>query len=115
LKSIKNIHSNEQGIPIDTRLFDLEEIHLDNSDLELTNKLIYENSFESGKILLVSSESVVPVDLQQRRITGTVTDKDGNPERYMLSPTSRELKKLLKLETFTDTTEYRRISPEFQW
>lgn len=47
LKAIKEIHSNEKGIPIDTSLFDLEEIHLDNSNLELTNKLIYKNSYEA--------------------------------------------------------------------
>ncbi|MFC1710536.1 arginase family protein [Nanoarchaeota archaeon] len=46
LESIKDIHSNEQNVPIDSRLFDLEEIHLDNGDLELTNKLIYKNSLE---------------------------------------------------------------------
>jgi agmatinase len=47
LDSLKDIYSNEQGIPIDVSLLDLEEIHLDNSNLELTNKLIYENSFET--------------------------------------------------------------------
>ena len=46
LKSIKNIHSNEAGVSIDAGLFDLEEIHLDNGNVELSNKLIYKNSFE---------------------------------------------------------------------
>lgn len=46
LDSLKEIHSNEQGIPIDVRLFDLEEIHLDNSNLELSNEIIYKDSFE---------------------------------------------------------------------
>jgi len=46
IESLKEIHSNEQGIPIDITLLDLEEIHLDNSNLELSNKLIYENSLE---------------------------------------------------------------------
>ncbi len=46
LDALKNVHSNEQGVPLDVRLLDLEEIHLDNSDLEKTNKLIYENSFD---------------------------------------------------------------------
>ncbi|MDD5012137.1 MAG: arginase family protein [Candidatus Nanoarchaeia archaeon] len=46
LEELKNIHSNESGNIIDTKLLDLEEIHLDNSNLELTNKLIYENSLE---------------------------------------------------------------------
>lgn len=47
LEALKGIHSNEQGNIIDTNLLDLEEIHLDNSNLELTNKLIYENSLET--------------------------------------------------------------------
>jgi arginase family enzyme len=41
------IFSNEEGKPIEFEKLDLEEIHLDNSNLKLTNKLIYENSFES--------------------------------------------------------------------
>lgn len=44
LKSLKEIPSNESGKPIDVRLLDLEEIHLDNSDLELSNNLIYKNA-----------------------------------------------------------------------
>ncbi len=50
LDALKDIHSNEQGIPIDVSLLDLEEIHLDNSNLEVANKLIYENAFESFEI-----------------------------------------------------------------
>jgi len=46
LNTLKKIHSNEQGNIIDTSLLDLEEIHLDNSNLELTNDLIYKNSFK---------------------------------------------------------------------
>jgi len=45
----------------------------------------------------------------------TETNEKGNPKKYILSPTSKELKKLLKLETFTDTTEYIRISKEVPW
>lgn len=47
LSSLKEIYSNEQGKPIDANLLDLEEIHLDNKDLDMTNKLIYENSLEA--------------------------------------------------------------------
>jgi len=46
LESLDEIYSNEQGVIINKRLFDLEEIHLDNSNLELTNYLIYKNAFE---------------------------------------------------------------------
>lgn len=46
LNSLKDIYSNESGSPIDVSLLDLEEIHLDNSNLKLTNELIYKNAFE---------------------------------------------------------------------
>lgn len=47
LKSLENVYSNESGVPIDVNLLDLEEIHLDNSNSKLSNKLIYENSLET--------------------------------------------------------------------
>ena len=37
-------------LPIDVKLLDLEEIHLDNSNLELTNNLIYKNSLKIFEI-----------------------------------------------------------------
>jgi len=46
IKELKHIHTNEQGRIVDVSLLDLEEIHLDNSNLELTNNLIYKNSLE---------------------------------------------------------------------
>ncbi|HUW44094.1 MAG TPA: arginase family protein [Bacillota bacterium] len=46
LEALKEIYANEQGVPIDARLLDLEEIHLDNGNLEEANKLIYKNSLE---------------------------------------------------------------------
>ena len=46
LDSLKEIYSNEQGIPIDVRLLDLEEIHLDNLDIEKSQELIYKNSLK---------------------------------------------------------------------
>jgi agmatinase len=46
IESLREIHSNESGNIIDSSLLDLEEIHIDNSNLELSNKLIYENSLE---------------------------------------------------------------------
>ena len=38
--------SKEDTSPINIQLFDIEEIHIDNTNLELTNKLIYKNSME---------------------------------------------------------------------
>lgn len=46
LDALKEVHSNERGIPIDVKLLDLEEIHLDNWHLDLANDLIYKNSFK---------------------------------------------------------------------
>jgi agmatinase len=46
LKSLNEIYSNEESKPINTKLLDLEEIHLDNSNLEITNRLIYKNASE---------------------------------------------------------------------
>ncbi|MGA2130412.1 MAG: arginase family protein [Candidatus Pacearchaeota archaeon] len=47
IEALKDIHSNEQGKLVDVKLLDLEEIHFDNNDLKLTNKLIYENALET--------------------------------------------------------------------
>lgn len=48
LKCLKEeFYSNEFGKKIDFSSLDLEEIHLDNSNLEVTNKLIYENVLET--------------------------------------------------------------------
>ena len=46
IKELRNIWTNEEGRIVDVDLLDLEEIHLDNSNLELTNNLIYKNSLE---------------------------------------------------------------------
>ena len=47
LDSLRKIYSNEQGKLIDVNLLDLEEIHIDNYNLELSNNLIYKNSLEA--------------------------------------------------------------------
>ncbi len=47
IKELRNINTNESGKDIDVDELDLEEIHLDNSNLEVANKLIYENSIET--------------------------------------------------------------------
>ena len=46
LETLKEIYSDEQGKPVDVGLLDLEEIHLDNSNLEKANNLIYKNALE---------------------------------------------------------------------
>ncbi|MBR9701443.1 arginase family protein [Candidatus Pacearchaeota archaeon] len=47
LKVLRTIHTNEGGKIIDVDKLDLEEIHVDNSNLEEANKLIYKNAFEA--------------------------------------------------------------------
>lgn len=46
IESLKEIYSSEQGVIVDVAALDLEEIHLNNSNLELSNELIYKNSLE---------------------------------------------------------------------
>jgi len=46
LEALKEIYGNEHGKPVDAGLLDLEEIHLDNSDLEKAGNLIYKNAAE---------------------------------------------------------------------
>ncbi|MEK6875750.1 MAG: arginase family protein [Nanoarchaeota archaeon] len=46
ISMLDEIYSNEQGKLIDKRLLDLEEIHVDNSNLENANELIYRNALE---------------------------------------------------------------------
>ena len=47
IKCLKEeIYSNEAGKSVDINKIDLEEIHLDNSNIESANKLIYKNAFE---------------------------------------------------------------------
>jgi len=46
LEFLKEISVNEKGREINFQKLDLEEIHLDNSNLKLSNELIYKNSFD---------------------------------------------------------------------
>ncbi len=46
INEMKNFYTNESGKIIDLNSLELEEIHIDNSDVEKSNKLIYKNSFE---------------------------------------------------------------------
>jgi len=55
ITALDYIHSNEKGIPIDRKLLDLEEIHVDNDNLEEQGNLIYRNSLE----LLEKQEKVI--------------------------------------------------------
>tara|TARA_Y100000310_G_scaffold342756_1_gene447291 strand:+ start:3878 stop:4690 length:813 start_codon:yes stop_codon:yes gene_type:complete len=47
LDELKEIYTNEQGKIVDVNLLDLEEIHLDNSNVEMSNGLIYKNSLKA--------------------------------------------------------------------
>jgi agmatinase len=59
LETLKEIYSSESEKPIDVRLLDLEEIHINNDDLELSNKLIYKNSlqvFDKPKVMFLGGD-----------------------------------------------------------
>jgi agmatinase len=59
LEVLKDLYSSEQGKPIDIKLLDLEEIHLDNGNLELSNELIYKNSlsaFDKDRVLFLGGD-----------------------------------------------------------
>jgi agmatinase len=47
LAALRDIYTNEEGKEINVDKLDLEEIHLNNYNIELTNDLIYKNSFET--------------------------------------------------------------------
>ena len=46
IKKLDEIYTSEKGRPIDRKLLDLEEIHVDNCNVEEQDNLIYENSLE---------------------------------------------------------------------
>ena len=46
LRALDDIYSNEKGKIIDKKLFEIEEIHINNNNVEEANKLIYENAKE---------------------------------------------------------------------
>ena len=46
LNELNSINYNEQGNVINSKLLDIEEIHVDNNNLEEAEGLIYENSLE---------------------------------------------------------------------
>ena len=47
LNELRKIYTNEEGRIVNVDLLDLEEIHVDNSNLEITNDLIYRNSLKT--------------------------------------------------------------------
>ena len=69
LKSLEEIRTNEQGKTIDKRLLDLEEIHIDNSNLEETQKLIFENSkkifSEQDKAIFIGGDHSISFPILQ--------------------------------------------------
>ena len=54
LKELREIYCNEQKTLVNFDSLELEEIHLDNSNLKLTNDLIYENALETFQLKLAS-------------------------------------------------------------
>ena len=70
----------------------------------------------SGKAYHCGIAHEKEIDIFKQHCTvDTETNEDGKPRKYILSTTPKELRKLLKLKTFTDTTEYIRVSKEVPW
>jgi len=67
LKALDDIRSSEKGKIIDKKLFDLEEIHVDNNNLEETYELIYKNGkkifSEQDKALFIGGDHSVSYGL----------------------------------------------------
>lgn len=66
LAELNKIYSNEQGKPINPMLLDLEEIHLDNSNLGFTNELIYKNalkSYDKDKVIFLGGDHSISFNL----------------------------------------------------
>jgi arginase family enzyme len=68
LKVLKEeIYSNEASKSVEITKLDLEEIHLDNSNLETTNKLIYKNALEmfesKSKIIFLGGDHSISYSL----------------------------------------------------
>ncbi len=49
INSLKTIYSKEDGTPVDVEKINIQEFKIDNSNIELANKVIYEDSLEIFK------------------------------------------------------------------
>ena len=60
LAELRNIWSSEKGKPVEAELLDIEEIHVNNSNLDEQEKLIYENSLdlfsENEKVIFLGGD-----------------------------------------------------------
>lgn len=67
LKALDSIYTNEKGKIIDKKLFDLEEVHINNNNIEEANELIYRNAreifAEQDKVLFVGGDHSVSYGL----------------------------------------------------
>ena len=82
-----------------------------NDSLWIVFKLNFE---KSGYTYLCDIDHETEMEIFEK-YSNVDTEKNdqGNPMKYFLSPTRKELKTLLKLETFTDSTIYIRLSQDF--
>ncbi len=70
--------------------------------------MVYKLTFDrKGQAFLcdINEETEMEIFKQNSQVE-VLTNKDGDPEKYILAPTKKEFKALLKLGTFTDTTQY---------
>jgi hypothetical protein len=86
-------------------------MNLPSDSLWVVFKLVFDRS---GRVYLCDVDRDRELELfRQHCRVDEETDQEGKPVKYLLSPTAGELKKILKSGSFTDTTEYIRISPEY--
>jgi hypothetical protein len=68
------------------------------------------NFAASGNAYLCDIDYENEMDLIRKHChVETLLNKEGDPKKYILAPTRREFRTLLKLQTFTDTAAYTRI------
>jgi len=83
LESLQEIYSNEQGKPINVGLLDLEEIHLDNSNLESANNLIYKNACEifetKPKVVFLGGDHSISYSLAKAFLENCKNSEDKKP------------------------------------
>jgi hypothetical protein len=87
-------------------------LNLRSDSLWVVFKLVFDRS---GRAYLCDVDRDRELELfRQYCRVDEETDQDGKPVKYLLTPTAGELKKIIKLGSFTDTTEYIRISSDYQ-
>ncbi len=83
-------------------------MNLPSDSLWIVSKLKFDRS---GRVYRCDVNDEKEMEIFQQNCNVEIqTDEEGNPKKYIMSPNTKELKTILKMGAFTDTTEYVRIS-----